>query len=149
MESAGKHSSGAAHLQTTRLQRQGVSCEENLHLVYCRCCTHMPGLWDKCGEPISSWHVPRYSPVLLGSSRFSVHAWSHSSSNRTGVSAQLMRKIFWLRICEKQPNCVSLSNVLSRVALQRSFLQATASVSASNSQICHERTGKTMPLSRC
>lgn len=36
-----------------------------------------------------------------------------------------MRKISWLRICEKKTNCVSLRSVLSWLALQSFFLQAT------------------------
>lgn len=64
--------------------------------------------------------------VFLGSSGCAIHTCSHDSYNSTGVSAQLMRKISWLRICEKKANCASLRSVLSWLALQSFFLQATA-----------------------
>lgn len=90
--------------QTMSLQRQGAGCA-GLPSLCCRHCT----CWT---------------------ARLCKGALGFVSGLAVELEVWLPVKVSWLRICEKQPHAVSLSRVLSWIAVQSSFMRVTASVSA-------------------
>lgn len=105
--------------QTMSLQRQGAGCAGLPSL----CCRH----------------------CMCWTARLCEGALGFVSGLAVELEVWLPVKVSWLRICEKQPHAVSLSRVLSWIAVQSSFMRVTASVSA-NMQIYYQKAGKTTAL---